>query len=143
MPLYTFTKVSNPETQEDFFFTMAEAPKVDDIIEDDNGVKWKRIFTLPNAAVDSKIDHNNPNDFVEKTGKKKGSVGDLLDASKELSDRRAKERGGVDPVQQSFFNNYKKSRHGVQHFEETRKKKFENDHISIDFGAKRKGSKKK
>ncbi len=131
MPLYAFEQVDNPKVKEDIFFTMKECPKVSEIITDDEGVKWRRIFTLPYATIDSRIDHNNSHDFIEKTGKKKGSVGDLWDASRELSDKRAKERGGVDPVKQRHFDNYKKARHGKEHFQEKKERKIDKADYSI------------
>ena len=38
----------------------------------------------------------------------KGNFGDMFDYSKELSDRRAKDHGGVDPVKEKYFKNYEK-----------------------------------
>lgn len=133
MPLYDFEKLDDPEVVESFFYAMKECPRVGQIITDEKGVKWKRIFTLPYAGVDTKIDANNVNDFVEKTGKKKGSYGDILDASKELSEKRAKERGGVDPVQQKFFKDYKSKRHGIEHLEEKKKKKIDKKDFTISY----------
>ncbi len=133
MPLYSFENVKNPKRKEDFFFSMREQPRVGEIWADPDGELWKRIFTLPFAGVDTKIDHNSSHDFVEKTGKKKGSVGDLLDASKEASERRAKERGGVDPIQQRFFNDYKKKRHGVEHLTEKKKRKIDKPGYTISY----------
>lgn len=133
MPLYEFQKVDEPEKTDTIFYAMKDVPKVGEIITDEKGVKWKRIFTLPYAGVDTKIDHNSAQDFVEKTGKKKGSVGDLFDASKEASEKRAKERGGVDPVQEKFFKDYKKSRNGVEHLEKKRKTKIDKKDYSISY----------
>ena len=133
MPLYSFVKVSDPNVKEDVFFTMKEVPKVSEIIKDDDGVEWKRVFTLPYAGVDTQIDHNNPNDFIEKTGKKRGTYGNILDASKKLSEKRAKERDGVDPVQQKFFKNYSKERFGIQHLEEKKKTKVDKADFSISY----------
>jgi hypothetical protein len=133
MPLYEFEKVQDPEQHDSFFFSMAEAPKIGEVIKDDDGVEWKRVITKPYASVDSQIDPNNPNDFVEKTGKKKGTYGDILDASKELSEKRAKQHGGEDPVQRRFFDDYKAKRHGVEHLEEKRKKKVEKEGFTITY----------
>ncbi len=133
MPLYAFEKVKKPSVKEEFFFTMKEAPKVSEIIKDDKGVEWRRIFTLPFAGIDTKIDHNSPQDFVEKTGKKRGTYGNILDASKELSDKRAKERGGEDPVQKKFFKEYSQKRNGVKHLEEKKKTKIDRPDYSITY----------
>lgn len=76
---------------------------------------WIRIFTAPQIAVDGKICPNSPNKFVEKTGKMKGSYGDLMDFSAELSERRKKEHGGVDPVANKFYQDYSAKRRGRKH----------------------------
>lgn len=133
MPLYEFENVKNPKKHEQFFYSMREAPKVGDVIKDEKGVEWRRVFTLPFASVDSQIDPNSANDFIEKTGKKKGSYGDILDASKELSEKRAKQNGGVDPLQKKFFQDYSKKRHGLQHLEEKKKTKVDKNGFTISY----------
>lgn len=104
-----------------------------EVIKDDDGVEWKRIFTLPNASIDSRLNPNSVQDFVEKTGKKKGSYGDILDASKELSDKRAKDNGGTDPVQKKFFKEYSEKRGGIKHLEEKRKTVVDKEHFTITY----------
>lgn len=80
----------------------------------EGGVQWKRVFTPPQVGNTIKIDPYNPRDFVEKTGSQKGTMGDLWDRSKELSEKR-KDKEGVDPVQQKYFDNYAKQRKGKRH----------------------------
>ena len=46
---------------------------------------------------------------------KKDTVGGLMDRSAELSDKRAKEAGGIDPVKQKYFEDYSKNRRGFKH----------------------------
>jgi len=82
---------------------------------DDKGVKWNRVFTVPNVQVDSTTINIDPYDaqkFVEVTGRKKGSVGDLLKFSQELSEKR----GGADkdPIIEKRNRDYKK-KFGVEH----------------------------
>ena len=134
MPLYEFEKVSDPKITETFYFPCKDAPKIGGFHTDENGVEWKRILTVFNAPMDTvaSIDPFNQNDFIEKTGKKKGTFGDILDASKELSEKRKKERG-EDPVQKKYFEEYKKKRHGVQHLEERRQKKVEKNDFTISY----------
>jgi len=82
---------------------------------DKKGLKWNRVFTPPNVSVDSKINEFSEKEFVEKTRTKKGTVGDLLDRSKELSEKRAQKNGGVDPLKNKFFKEYSKKRRGKKH----------------------------
>lgn len=82
---------------------------------DKKGLKWNRVFTPPNVLIDSKIDPFSESDFLEKTKSKKGSIGDLMDRSAELSDKRAQKAGGVDPIKERFFKEYSKKRRGKKH----------------------------
>lgn len=71
---------------------------------DEKGIKWERVFLSPNYSIDSvsKTDIKDSKKFSEVTGKKKGTYGDLLDLSKELSEKRAAKNGGIDPVRETF-----------------------------------------
>jgi hypothetical protein len=80
---------------------------------DDEGVKWERVFYSPQTSVDTKIDPNDSNKFVEKT-KGKGTMGDLWDRSSELSEKREKIYG-KDPVQEKYLRDYSKKRKGKSH----------------------------
>lgn len=71
----------------------------------ENGVKWIRIFTKPNAAIDTQINPNSAADFVNNTKTKNYSIGDLWDKSAELSERRG---GKEDKVKQQALDSYKK-----------------------------------
>lgn len=82
---------------------------------EENGVAWNRVFTSPNANIDTKIDPFNSRDFVEKTRNKKGTFGDLLDASKEASEKRADKVGDVDPYRKKMWDKHKKDFGGKPH----------------------------
>ena len=103
MPLYEFI---NDDTQEtiDVFFHMNDEKR----FIDENGKEWRRLYSSPNAAVDTKIDPFSAKQFVEKTGNKKGSVGDLMDRSSELSKIRA-QKEGKDSVREKYIANYQKN----------------------------------
>jgi hypothetical protein len=131
VPLYEFVQVKTGKKTE-IFFPAKDCPSIGSIYKDENGVKWKRVFSLPFASVDTKIDPNSASDFVTKTGKKRGTYGDLLDASKELSEKRTKERG-EDPVKKKFFKDYSKKRFGVKHIEEKRATKIDSPDFSVSF----------
>ena len=82
---------------------------------EEDGVKWKRIFTVPQTSIDRKVDPFSKNAFIDKT-KGDTTMGDLWDRSRELSDKRAQESGeGVDPVKKKYIRDYKKKRGGKEH----------------------------
>lgn len=126
MPLYTY---ENPETGEviDIVQTMSEEHSY----TDKNGLKWKRVYQIPNASIDSQIDPYSNTSFVDATKNKKGTYGDLLDKSRELSDKRAKSNGGVDPIKDKFFKDYSKNRNGALHPEQ--KKKYESKRVKVEY----------
>lgn len=116
MALYLF---ENPETGEvkEIVMTMKE-PHVYFV----NGVEWKRIFSVPQTSIDSRWDAMSPKDFSQKTGKKKGTLGDLFDKSAELSEKREKIMG-KDTIQEKYFSDYAKERKGKEH-PDARKKRL-------------------
>ena len=79
-----------------------------------DGIEWERIFYKPNAAIDSKWDANSSSDFVAKSAKKRGTINDLWDKSKELSEIR-KEKMGKDEVKEKYYENFAKARNGKEH----------------------------
>ena len=105
-------------------------PKTDEVIEinqkisdqheytDEEGSRWNRVFTVPHASIPSmtRVEANSEEDFIKKTRGSGGTMGDLFDLSKELSDKRKSERGGGDdPVEQKFFKDYSNERKGMKH----------------------------
>lgn len=83
-----------------------------------DGIKWNRVFTTPNTNVDSKIDPFSSRAFLDKTNKN-GNVGDLIDRSKELSEKR-KDKLGYDPVLKKEVDSYKRQ-FNVKHPSEIKK----------------------
>lgn len=126
MPIYTY---EHPETGEtvDIVQTMSEEHSY----TDENGLKWSRVFSVPNASSDARIDANDPSAFVEATRNKKGTFGDMLDKSKELSEQRAAKNGGIDPVKEKFLKDYSDKRKGAKHPEE--KKTYESKTVKVDY----------
>lgn len=92
---------------------------------------WVRVFTCPNASIDAKIDPFKPQDFLRKTESKKGTFGDFLDKSSELSSERASLAGGKDPVKDKYFDDYSAKRNGAKHPQQ--QKSFENSNIKVEF----------
>ena len=106
MPLYTF---SHPETGEtmDLIFGMNDEKKH----TDKDGVEWKREFSTPQVNGVGSIDPWDNKSFIDGT-KGKGTLGDLLDRSSELSQKRADQNGGVDQGKclQKLFKGKKRCR---------------------------------
>lgn len=125
MPIYIF---KHPETEE--YKEIVQTMNEEHVYTDESGLKWKRVFTIPNATIDTKDDAWSHNGFVEKTGKMKGTVGDVLDYSSELSAKRAEANGGEDPVKRKAFNDYEK-KVGKKHISD-KKKTIETSKIKID-----------
>lgn len=126
IPYYLY---QNPKTKE----IVEIFQHMNDIHEyEENEVKFKRVFTKPNASFDSlPIDPHSAKDFARITNKP-GKIGDLWDRAEEMSQKRA-DKEGIDPVKQKFYKEYSKKHKGVEHPEEKREY----------FKNKRKAGKKK
>ena len=96
MPIYVY---KHPEKEE--YIEILQGMNDEHVYEQD-GLAWERVFLAPNASIDSDIDPFNGRQFVDNTAAKKGTMGDMLDYSKELSQKRAEKNGGVDPVKQKY-----------------------------------------
>lgn len=109
MPIYLF---KNPKTGKivSVFQQMNE-----EHIHSEDGIKYERVFTVPNAQIDSDIDVDSSEKFIEKTGKMKGTLGEIWDYSQELSNKRAEKNGGIDPVRQKAEEKYSKKRRGMKY----------------------------
>jgi len=127
MPIYVFEHPKTGEQVEVFFGMNEEKKHIDK-----DGTEWKRVFLSSELSTEGSIDPWNNVDFVNKTANKKGSYGDILNLSKELSEKRAAQNNGKDPVKEKYFKNYSKERGGKKHPEQM-KKSFENKNIKIDF----------
>ena len=125
MPIYTY---KHPETDE--HIDVVQGMNEDHVYHDESGLEWKRVYSIPNASIDTKDDAWNHNGFVEKTGKMKGTVGDVLDYSSELSQRRAESNGGEDPVKRKAFNDYEK-KVGKKHISD-KVKTIETSKVRVD-----------
>jgi hypothetical protein len=89
------------------------------------------VYTSSQLSSDSSVDPWNASQFVDKTKKQKGTMGDLLDQSAELSRKRAEEHDGVDPMKSKYFDKYSKDRGGAKHPDE--KKTYESKNVKIEF----------
>ena len=87
----------------------------------------------PNASIDSSIDPFNKQQYMDATHKKKGTMGDMMDLSAELSAKRSEKVGGLDPVKEKFYDNYAKERKGAQHPERIKERGYESKRVKIDY----------
>jgi hypothetical protein len=127
MPIYIFQHPEDESLTKDIFFHMNDKKSY----TDESGVEWRRVFLGSQLSCDASIDPWDNADFVNKTANKKGSFGDIMDKSAELSDQRAKENGGIDPVKSNYYKKYSKDRGGAIH-NDLKSKTIENNHIKID-----------
>lgn len=106
MPIYAFI---HPETEEEI--EVVQKMNEPHVYIDENGVEWRRKWMLPNAAIDAEIDPFDKAAFSRKLDHKKGTMGELYDQSRELSEKRA-QKLGYDPVKKKFLEDYSKKRRG-------------------------------
>jgi len=102
----------------------------DEHVYEEDGHIWQRIFTVPSASIDTKIDPFSSSEFIRKTNKR-GTVGDVMDLSAELSEKRAESHGKEDPVKRKMFSDYKK-KVGKDHLLD-KPKVIENSKVKIEF----------
>lgn len=127
MPLYTYR---HPDTGEEK--DILQSMNDEHVHIDESGIEWNRVFYAPNASIDSNIDPFSQRQFTDSTGGKKGTMGDMLDYSAEMSQRRAEKSGGVDPVKQKYFNDYAAKRNGQRHVAE-KKQTYESKNVKIEY----------
>tara|TARA_Y100001937_G_scaffold128734_1_gene207401 strand:+ start:717 stop:1103 length:387 start_codon:yes stop_codon:yes gene_type:complete len=127
MPVYIY---EHPETGEQV--EVVQAMNDEHVYVDQDGVKWKRVFVASQLNTTGNIDPWNKNDFMNKTANDSGNMGDLIDRSRDLSEQRASQNGGVDPVKEKYFKDYAKKRGGKEH-PSKKKKTFENKNVKISF----------
>jgi hypothetical protein len=75
------------------------------------GVKWDRVWTVPQISMDVKSDPFNPKQFLDKTSKG-GTLGDIWDRASDLSEARAEKMGGVDLLKAEADKKYSDARGG-------------------------------
>lgn len=112
MPLYTFEHPTTGE-QQDVLFGMND----DKSYTDGDGISWLRVWHSPETSIDANIDPFSSRQYLEKTNKR-GTVGELEQRSRDLSEQRANKLG-YDPVKKKYFENYSKKRNGLKHHLDT------------------------
>ena len=106
MPIYEY---QHPCTLE--IIEVIQSMKDEHTYVDEAGVEWKRVFNVPNAAIDAegsdKINPFSEADFIRATEKNGMTAGDMMDLSKKLSEKREKS-GGLDPIKDKTVTSYEK-----------------------------------
>ena len=98
MPTYIF---ENPETGE--YIEVVQKMNAFHIYIDYDGLEWRRVWHCPNASIDTDFSADmSESEFVRKTENKGGTMGDLWDASAELSSKR-EQKYGKDKVKDKYF----------------------------------------
>ena len=127
MPIYVYKHPDEEEYREVF------QGMNDEHVYSEDGIEWQRVFLAPNASIDSSIDPFSKQQFMDATYSKKGTLGDMMDLSKEMSEKRAEKYGGKDPVKEKFYDNYAKEGKGTEHPQRIKEKGYESKNVKIDY----------
>jgi hypothetical protein len=112
MPLYIYQHPKNKKIIE-----IAQSIHDKHEFIDNKDVKWNRVFTIPELNTEGTLTAEcTEKQFVEYTEKKRGTVGDLWDRSKELSQKREKIYG-KDPTKEKYKKDWSKKRKGRRFLE--------------------------
>lgn len=106
MPFYLF---QNPRTGH--VLEVFQRMEDEHSFTDEAGIKYERVFTSPNASIDTSIDAFDASEFARKTASKKETLGDLWDRSREAGEKREK-IAGKDSVKEKYLSDYSKARGG-------------------------------
>lgn len=128
MPIYVY---KHPD-KENYIEIIQSMNDVHEYTDEDN-LKWKRVFINPQLNVESNIDPFDNKSFIEKTGKMKGTLGEMMDYSKELSEKRKSMNGGVDPVKEKYYEGYSKDRKGAKHPDQIKESGYESKNVKITY----------
>ena len=132
MPIYTYI---NTETKEslDVFLSIGDMETIGYRGKCGDEDCWEKQLSSFAISVDSSanLDPFDNEAFNRSISNKSGSMGDIMDLSAELSEKRAEKAGGEDPVQRATYDTYEE-KNGVKHHDD-RPKKIETDHVVIDF----------
>ena len=121
MPIYLYR---HPKTKK----VVEIVQHMNDIHEfiDSSGVRYDRVFITPRMSVDTiTVDPFSEAEFMRRTHKKI-TLGDMMDESAALSEKRAAKLG-KDPIKQRVFDKYRKKT-GKPHPEEA-PKRIETEHF--------------
>tara|TARA_B100000519_G_scaffold169539_1_gene154782 strand:+ start:2674 stop:3060 length:387 start_codon:yes stop_codon:yes gene_type:complete len=127
MPIYVYKHPEKDEYREVF------QGMNDEHVYQEDGVEWQRVFLSPNASIDNSIDPFSKQQYMDATYNKKGTLGDAMELSAELSAKRAERAGGKDPVKEKFYDNYAKERGGAEHPSRIREQGYESKNVKVEY----------
>jgi len=127
MPLFDFQHSETLEVHE-VFFHMNDNKVYKGKNGDEEG-KWVRLYHVPLASIDTKLDPHDKKQFIRRA-EKYTTIGDLVDKSKELSIKREGQSGN-DEIKRKFFDEYKNARGGKKHVQD-RPSVIENARVKIE-----------
>lgn len=84
-----------------------------------DGVVYDRVYTVPQASIDTHVDPYSEKDFRKI---KATNIGEMWDRSRELSEIRA-EKEGKDPVKEKYFEDYSHKTKGKKHGKDPKRTK--------------------
>ena len=113
MPEYIY---EHPKTKEQI--TVLQSVHEEHVYKID-GVIYDRVYTVPQASIDTRIDPYSQKDFRKI---KSENIGDMWDRSRELSEIRA-EKEGKDPVKEKYFEDYSHKTKGKKHGKDPKRTK--------------------
>jgi hypothetical protein len=119
MPLYTYQHPKTGKT-----IDVVQSMNDQHVYFDENGTEWKRVFYPVSFAFDTKIDPHDPNAFVKKTDKG-GTIGDIMDLSKEMSEKRGGDKNDEVKMKHAKEKEKKLNEKRLSNLREERKKQFE------------------
>jgi hypothetical protein len=82
----------------------------------ENGIEWKRVYTLPQMGISTRVDAFSEKQFLDKTKNVK-TFGEAFQISQEMSEQRASKLGS-DPTKEKYFKEYSANRKGRKHLEQ-------------------------
>ena len=109
MPQYLFENPKNGET-----IKLHQSMNEPHVYTDKEGLTWTRLWTNPQASIDTKSDPFSAKDFNKRAQNKKYTVGDLWDSAKEASIER-EQKAGKDEIKERHYVNYSKKRRNLKH----------------------------
>lgn len=89
-----------------------------------DGKIYKRVYSAPTTAKDTKTGDCTLNDFSRVTEGKNLTVGQMWKISEEMSKARADKNGGLDPVKEKFYKDFEK-KNGKKHEDVIRRERVE------------------
>jgi len=110
-------------------------PKTAYCVQVVDGVVYKRIYSVPRAATNSRAGDLSEQDFIRVTQNKNLTMGEMQNISREMHEER-KSKAGTDVVKERFYKDYEK-RIGKPHTDVVRRERVAKAKAKMDkFGVK-------